>query len=144
MPSATAFPYTVLQYIPLCLHFAVDKAYVCATMPSATAFPYTAVHTLCLPYVFSMQLVVRIMSVPLSLQPQHSHTLQYIPYAFSMLLVRRTPESLSFDEAIIQLPVSILTLVHRSTHSTTLEGSGTKSTLPEEMVRRPAEYTCRT
>ncbi len=34
-----------LQYIPLCLHFAVDKAYVCVPMPSATVFPHTAVHT---------------------------------------------------------------------------------------------------
>ncbi len=34
-----------LQYTPLCLHFAVDKAYACVPMPSATAFPYTAVRT---------------------------------------------------------------------------------------------------
>ncbi len=34
-----------LQYIPLCLHFAVGKAYACVPMPSATAFPDTAVHT---------------------------------------------------------------------------------------------------
>ncbi len=66
-----------LQYIPLCLHFAADKAYACVPMPSAIAFPYTAVHTpnACVPMPSAVALPT-LQYIPLCLHfavEQHLH-----------------------------------------------------------------------
>ncbi len=74
-----------LQYIPLRLHCAVAYTYACPY-----AFSHSIpIHCSTYPYVFTL-LLIRLMPVFLCLQPQYSHTLQYMPFDYNVLFIKTT------------------------------------------------------